>query len=349
VSDKGEKTNYDRTVDIVRDALPRMSELKIPITPNNYAVWYEYLTNANQALREEMDALLEGASPITHDDMRQLYERYLEERSEKLRAAKEAFGQMFNALINHISQADNQYNNFSTEMNEIANGLEGDISTENLNSLIDRAMKATRAALEHGTELKKNLSSLANEIEDVRGKLLRTQEEARTDALTGLYNRLAFQEELAKLPEFLTEDTHPPCLMIIDIDYFKRVNDTHGHSIGDLVLQRVAQEIKGSVRGRDMVVRHGGEEFAVLLRDTPRSGCQAAGENLRANVQRTVIELSTIKSKEKSLSVTISIGGAWYRENEPSENFVDRADRSLYLSKQHGRNRVTWENQGVES
>ena len=77
-------TKYDQSVYIVRNAIPRMSELRIPITPSNYAVWYEYLTDSNKDLRREMDALLGREQPITNSEMQALYERYLEERSEKL-------------------------------------------------------------------------------------------------------------------------------------------------------------------------------------------------------------------------------------------------------------------------
>ena len=126
---------------------------------------------------------------------------------------------------------------------------------EQLDALMDRAMSATNKAVEQGADLKRKLSSLAEEVEDVRDKLARSQEEARRDALTGLYNRLAFQEELAGLADVVLEDTHAPCVLLVDVDFFKRVNDTHGHGVGDHVLKAVAQEIEVSVRGRDTVAR----------------------------------------------------------------------------------------------
>ena len=150
-----------------------------------------------------------------------------------------------------------------------------------VSTLMSRAVRATNIALEQGMELKQRLSSLATEMEDVREQLERSQKEARADALTGLHNRLAFQEELAALPRFAAQDTHAPCLLVVDIDYFKRINDTYGHLAGDHVLRAVAHELKACVRGRDMVARYGGEEFAVLLRETPHSGCRAVAEHVR--------------------------------------------------------------------
>jgi diguanylate cyclase len=340
---------YDQSVDIVRHAIPRMSELKIPITPTNYAVWYAYLAKSNQALREEMDALLGRDQPITNREMHALYERFLEERSEKVQIAKTALRQVVNALMQHISHADGQYSYFSSELNDIAGELATDTDAGDLNVLIERAVRATNKALASGAELKQRFSELAHEMQQVRGELARSQEEARVDALTGLYNRLALQEELAGLSVGLDEDTHAPCMLLIDVDFFKRINDSYGHLAGDHVLRHVAREIKASVRGRDIVARYGGEEYAVLLRDTPRSGCSAVAENVRATIERGEIHLPPEFGSEQALSVTVSIGVAWLREQEPIEAFVARADRALYASKEAGRNCVSWEGRRPES
>jgi diguanylate cyclase len=326
-----------------------MSELQIPITPSNYAVWYEYLSDSNQDLCREMDVLLGRDQPITNTEMKELYERFLNDRSEERWIAKTALSQMVSTLMSHIENADGHYAGFSTELSDIATGLSGEVSAQELDQLMDRAVRATNKALEQGKDLKKRLSSLATEIEDVRGKLDRSQKEARADALTGLHNRLAFQEELAALPRFSAQDTHAPCLLVIDVDFFKRVNDNYGHLVGDHVLRAVAREIKACVRGRDMVARFGGEEFAVLLRDTPRSGCKAVAEHVRAGIERLMIKVPEDLLADELVAVTASLGGAWYREEETSEALVDRADRVLYLSKQDGRNRVTWEGRNTES
>lgn len=346
-NDLGE--NYDRTVDIVRSAIPRMSELKIPITPANYAVWYAYLSESHNELQREMDALLRSPVPITDTEMRRLYERYLEERQENVDVAKTALGQVVSALLAHIHQADGHYSSFASELREIGDGLSGEADGAQLNRLIDRAVQATNAALDHSAELKERFSALAVEMRDVRGRLERLQEEARSDALTGVLNRLAFKEELEGLPAAMQEDSHAPCLLVIDIDHFKGVNDTYGHLAGDYVLGVVAQELKASVRGRDLVARYGGEEFVVMLRDTPRSGCMAVAENVRAGIARARIELPADLGHEQALAVTVSIGGAWYRDGETAETLVDRADRALYRSKEEGRDRVSWESQRSEA
>lgn len=109
------------------------------------------------------------------------------------------------------------------------------------------------------------------------------------------------------------------------------------------MLHAVARQIKSAVRGRDLVARYGGEEFAVLLRDTPRSGCQAVAENVRQQVSYSKIELPEELGFEQKLAVTVSVGGGWYRDQESPQTLVDRADRALYQSKENGRNKVSWE------
>lgn len=335
--------SYDRTVAIVRTAIPRMSELKIPITPSNYAVWFAYLGETNQALRSEMDALLQQGSEISDDQMQSLYARFLDASTEEVATAKSSLSQLVNSLMSHIGDADGLYNALSGELSDVARDLQGNVNSADLGALIDRAVKATNTALDRGAEMKKKFSDLAVEMQQVRSELVRSQEEARADALTGLFNRLAFQEQLDELARTGANDTHAPSLLVIDIDFFKKVNDTYGHLAGDHVLREVAAAIKDSVRGRDIVARHGGEEFAVLLRDTPRSGCMAVAENIRLHIASRAVMLPPDLGFKEPVEVTVSLGGAWYRESETTEALVDRADRALYQAKEGGRNRVVWE------
>ncbi len=338
-----EQNHYDRTVDIVRNAIPRMSELKIPITPVNYTVWYEYLSDSVPDLTAAMNALLLEADTVSGEAMRDLYERFLEDRDDKLQAAKKALAEMVRALMTHLGNADQSFDRFSTELHDIADSLSDDTSAEDLNALMDRALRATNVALTQGVEMKKQLSHLADEMQHMRAELERTYEAARIDALTGLCNRRVFDEALESLESEAKDDTHPPCLLIIDIDHFKRVNDTYGHQTGDEVLKQVAKEIKASVRGRDLVARLGGEEFAVLLRDTPHSGCKAVAEHIRINVRLREAEVMDETSYPIRLKVTLSVGGAYLHSEEPSDAFVARADRALYQAKSEGRDRVKWE------
>jgi diguanylate cyclase len=129
-------------------------------------------------------------------------------------------------------------------------------------------------------------------------------------------------------------------MLLIDIDHFKKFNDTHGHQIGDDVLRLIAQGLKESVNGRALAARYGGEEFAVLLPDSDLDGAKVVAEDIRTAISRKVLRK---RSTGETLGrVTVSIGAAEYQRLEDLDEFVHRVDRLLYAAKQTGRNVVCW-------
>lgn len=164
---------------------------------------------------------------------------------------------------------------------------------------------------------------------------------AMTDGLTGLFNHRHFQERLSQEFNRLERFSEPISLLLIDIDYFKKVNDTYGHPVGDAVLKGVADKIRKTVRTIDIPARYGGEEFAVILLNTDAKGAMNMAERLRKTVMNT-----EFFSEQKTFHVTISIGISTYAEGieEGREKFIERADKSLYHAKRNGRNRsVPWD------
>jgi len=161
------------------------------------------------------------------------------------------------------------------------------------------------------------------------------------DALTGLANRRAFDLALAREIDRVARSGEPALLLTLDIDHFKRVNDTWGHNAGDGVLRAVATALIDSVRPMDLVARVGGEEFAIIL-----PNCAAAfGETVAERVRRRVERMPVPVAPGQQISCTVSIGGAfapqWVRST--AALWVERADQQLYLAKAQGRNLVRLE------
>ena len=158
---------------------------------------------------------------------------------------------------------------------------------------------------------------------------------ATLDALTNLNNRRQFEVRLKQEIATTKRQKNPLCAMMVDIDFFKKVNDTYGHASGDAVLRTVASIIKEHLRESDIPSRYGGEEFAVLLPYTHIEEAKIVGERLRKAVETTPIPID-----KKNINVTISMGLAEFSPQETGEDLFKRADSALYEAKENGRNRV---------
>ncbi|HUK61339.1 MAG TPA: PleD family two-component system response regulator [Stellaceae bacterium] len=161
---------------------------------------------------------------------------------------------------------------------------------------------------------------------------------ALTDGLTGLYNRRYLGVHLDGLIARLADGAMGPSLLLIDIDWFKRVNDTHGHAAGDAVLRELTSRIARHVRTFDLFARYGGEEFVVVLPETDRRVAEGVAERLRMVVAETPFQVEGVAD---GLAVTISIGLAVTADaRETADSLLRRADEALYAAKAAGRNRV---------
>ena len=182
------------------------------------------------------------------------------------------------------------------------------------------------------------LSILASQaaITIARSEMVRSLEQmAITDALTGLYNRRYFDMNLDNEIKRSNRYSTPMSLFIIDIDHFKRVNDTYGHGVGDMVLAETGLRIRKSLRETEVVARYGGEEFAVILPHTRIEEAAIAAERVRSVMESNRILID----ESRSLHITISIGvGALLENDKDRSNLVERADLALYQAKQNGRN-----------
>ncbi len=160
---------------------------------------------------------------------------------------------------------------------------------------------------------------------------------ATIDELTGLYNRRWLKNMLDRQMRRSGYNGDPLTILMIDVDHFKKFNDCHGHHAGDLVLRLVARTMINSVRPTDLVTRYGGEEFMVILPNTDRVGARVVAERLCHEMAAMTM---TTKEGAALSRVTVSIGVALMRKGEKMEEFIRRADESLYLAKDNGRNRV---------
>jgi len=174
--------------------------------------------------------------------------------------------------------------------------------------------------------------------ERLRDNVQMSIEMAITDALTGLFNRRYMESHLSTLVEQAASRGKPLTVMVVDIDYFKAINDSHGHDAGDDVLRDFALRIKRSIRGIDLACRYGGEEFVLVMPETDMAVAAMVAERLR---RRIAAEPFAIQQGSRVVPVTISIGIAALRDkDDTAASVLKRADQALYRAKRDGRNRV---------
>jgi diguanylate cyclase len=242
----------------------------------------------------------------------------------------------------------------SQRIQDLAKGMASDVGehttqveamTTDLQSIVESHPDGRNGAMfmaigrivEANSQLQQRLTIAEKQIEVQAGELRSYESEARTDSLTGLANRRAFDDEMKRRYSEWQRRQTKFSLLILDLDHFKRFNDTHGHPAGDELLRTIGSVLVNTARQMDMACRYGGEEFAVVLPATEMAEAKVAAERFR-----TAIESSITKFDGKKHSVTASIGIAQVNEHDDTLRLIRRADEALYRSKEAGRNCCHW-------
>lgn len=327
--------SLEKSAEYLRQAVQFMARQAAALHPVSYTVWYEYASGQNASLNRDIDVLTAGGTVLDEHATHDLFRKHIAEIDEAT-AARVAEG--FQKIMANISNSTSLTQNDAVEFGNALERWAGDAATSRVSGL-DSLLDHTRAMLESIGTLQSQLHESKREIEQLRGEVKKVREEALSDSLTGLVNRKGFDLALAACLEHYGDSTRGPSLLITDIDYFKRVNDTYGHLLGDKVIRAIAMILKDNTKGKDVASRFGGEEFVVLLPDTPLDGARQLAEKIRETVQK--LNIKRTDKNEAITNITVSLGVASYRKGESFSEFVDRADNALYKSKNLGRNRVS--------
>ena len=211
---------------------------------------------------------------------------------------------------------------------------------KNVGSLVAKSTEneITKKDIEYLEQLSNQIAITINRA-NVYAEILK---HATLDALTGFYNRHQLEERIKQEVSNAKRQHAPLCGIMTDIDYFKNVNDTYGHTVGDLVLKTIAKVIRGQLREYDIAGRYGGEEFSILLPFTKINEAQMVAERLRQTVENKVINISKLvpDSEIKDIKITLSLGIYEIKEDDNEDDLIKKADKALYQAKNTGRNKV---------
>lgn len=331
------KETREQSAELLRLALSQMARHPAGFHPQSYALWYEYFAQINSALVEAVDACVAERGALSDRDIRALYEQHVAQRDLQ---ASERTSTGIARLLQQVSGAANEA---EAHVRSYGAGLDGyrqrlgqHIDQQQLEQVLSSLIRDTERVQSSTDAFHEQLRQNSQEVVQLRAQLEIAQGLACRDPLTGLLNRRGLDQHLQRDWE---GKNIVSCLMLVDIDRFKSINDSHGHLLGDKVIVAVARALQNGAGSRGPVARVGGEEFAALLLDIDTATASAVAEQVRSAVERGRIRRA--EGSDSVGGVTVSIGIASFHDGETFESMMSRADRALYESKHAGRNRIT--------
>ena len=330
--------DQERASEYLRLAIALLSKHQIPMSPLNYRMGYDCVSGKGGELQKELDEAAAPSDKPLAERLWELYQRSYILDDETLENIRRELNSIITSMQGDMEASGGKLTGYADRLSRFAAILNTSPSPQAMAAEVKLVIEDTRATEQTQRQFNAQLTQITSEMESLRKELVQIREESYTDSLTGISNRKAFDVALEESIYKTRLEKSTFSVLIADVDHFKQVNDNYGHLIGDKVLRFVASTLKWCVKGKDLVARFGGEEFAVILLNTDMTGAYSVAEQIRRAICGGKIKDMT--SQKMLDQVTISIGIAQFDSSDLPNDLLQRADQALYLAKERGRNRV---------
>lgn len=328
-------------MELANKALALAHTHQTPPVPKTFEVWYSYAAGGDKDINSRVDKIIAENTAFSPYDIDLIHSDLLSS-SETGHALNEGANVKLEEEMNIIIQLMQSHmesgSDFSGALDKSSENLSEAKTPTQIRKIVEFLIEENTKMRDKTMDLNSNLEKSRVQIHTMRSELKESQKNEMRDVLTNISNRRWFEKSLVKEMAVAREDNEPMCLVLIDLDHFKRVNDTYGHVIGDQVLRFFGSLLTKCLKGNDTIARYGGEEFAVVLPKTEVADAVTLIETVREQLESA--KLSLTKSKKSIGTVTASFGITLLRDGDDPETLVQRADYRLYEAKNAGRNRV---------
>jgi diguanylate cyclase len=335
----------DQATEYADAAMQLMAEHRIAKTPENFEIWYTHASGRNEKLSKTLEILVSNKQPFTLEQNRSLHDEYFAENdaATAVVTAGQAIEKSMGTVLGFLKEASSGVDTYSESLESNLGNMARAGDLDGLRRAVESLVSDTRDMQAQNALLKGRLEKSSGEIQTLRQNLENSQKEAMTDALTGIANRKFFDVCLRQEAAEAMESGDSLCLMLGDIDHFKKFNDNYGHQVGDQVLKLVGMILRQETENTDNITpaRYGGEEFAIVMPKVDIEWARSFAEKVRNTVVSKRIRKKA--TGEDFGNITMSMGVAVFKAGESLPDLIQRADQGLYHAKATGRNRVVTE------
>ncbi len=322
--------------DRARRVLKDMARWNIVPSPQNYHVWFEYLTGENSELSGAVNSIVASGDGFTNEILDGLYRRHIGDEKQRiaLKRLQRATQTVLKEVLEQLGVVGGVANEYKAKLESYSDRLETADSTFAFRDVVQSLIADTAVMTRASAQLHDSLEETTSRAHALERQLDKVERETLSDNLTGLGNRRALEQIVSELHEAYQETGDTFSLIVLDLDQFKSVNDAYGHAVGDAVLCKVARSLQDNLKGRDFPARHGGEEFTVVLPNTPLGPATVVANQLREALGSKRLRIA--ETDEDLGSVTASLGVAEIRSDDAEQSIFERANKALESAKLGG-------------